>query len=717
MALFSRTVLLLTLICSHLTLYAQKKNAAYQYSIKKANSGIVVDGILDEADWTLAQSAEDFFMILPMDTSFARVETEVKMCYDDKYIYFSVVNHIPHQKYVVESLRRDWNFGKNDNFLIVFDTYNDLTNGFAFGINAAGAQWDGQQYDGGPVNLNWDNKWFSEVKQYEDRWVVEAAIPFKSIRYNKNLTSWGINFGRMDLTSTEKSSWAPVPRQFPSISSAFTGDLIWDAALPKPGANVSLIPYALTATSKNHSAETPRKNRFEAGGDVKVSLGTALNLDLTYNPDFSQVEVDQQQTNLDRFELFFPERRQFFLENDDLFNNLGLDRIRPFFSRRIGLGVPINYGARLSGKLTKSLRIGAMQINTAGVEAENISGQNFTVVSVQQKVFSRSNIMGVLINKDEVGGKGFNRNIGAEYNLASANNKWRGKFMYYQLDSDKKADDAALAAAQINYNDKEWSISGQLERVGADYNAEVGFVPRNSYYRISPRIGYNFFPSASKVLSHSPSLFHFSFFDLQGRNTEYTTGIMYNVEFRTKAVLSWYTAKDYIKLLVDFDPTNFTGIRLPAGSQHHWASTGINFTSKPQSMFTYGFQSRIGGYYEDGFRLRLQGDMAYRFQPYAQIALVAEYNDINFDENTGLKDARFWLIGPKIDITLTNNLYFTTFIQYNEQIKNLNINSRLQWRYKPVSDIYLVYTDNYGTEQLNIKNRAVVLKATYWGNI
>lgn len=717
MALFSRTVLLLTLICTHLALYAQKKNAAYQYSIKKTNSGIVVDGILDEADWTLAQSAEDFFMILPMDTSFARVETEVKMCYDDKYIYFSVVNHIPHQKYVVESLRRDWNFGKNDNFLIVFDTYNDLTNGFAFGINAAGAQWDGQQYDGGPVNLNWDNKWFSEVKQYEDRWVVEAAIPFKSIRYNKNLTSWGINFGRMDLTSTEKSSWAPVPRQFPSISSAFTGDLIWDAALPKPGANVSLIPYALTATSKNHSAETPRKNRFEAGGDVKVSLGTALNLDLTYNPDFSQVEVDQQQTNLDRFELFFPERRQFFLENDDLFNNLGLDRIRPFFSRRIGLGVPINYGARLSGKLTKSLRIGAMQINTAGVEAENISGQNFTVVSVQQKVFSRSNIMGVLINKDEVGGKGFNRNIGAEYNLASANNKWRGKFMYYQLDSDKKADDAALAAAQINYNDKEWSISGQLERVGADYNAEVGFVPRNSYYRISPRIGYNFFPSASKVLSHSPSLFHFSFFDLQGRNTEYTTGIMYNVEFRTKAVLSWYTAKDYIKLLVDFDPTNFTGIRLPAGSQHHWASTGINFTSKPQSMFTYGFQSRIGGYYEDGFRLRLQGDMAYRFQPYAQIALAAEYNDINFDENTGLKDARFWLIGPKIDITLTNNLYFTTFIQYNEQIKNLNINSRLQWRYKPVSDIYLVYTDNYGTEQLNIKNRAVVLKATYWGNI
>lgn len=714
---FSRLVLLFLLVKFLPVLSAQKVNNSYQYQLKKTDSPVHLDGILDDQAWASAQLASDFFMILPMDTSFANIPTDVKMTYDDKYLYFSVVNYVPHQRFVVESLRRDWNFGKNDNFLIVFDTYNDLTNGFAFGINAAGAQWDGQQYDGGPVNLNWDNKWYSVVKQYEDKWVVEAAIPFKSIRYNKDLASWGVNFGRMDLTSTEKSSWAPVPRQFPSISSAFTGNLVWDNLPPKPGANVSVIPYALAGTSKSFSGNDVWKKRFEAGGDIKVSLGTALNLDLTYNPDFSQVEVDQQQTNLDRFELFFPERRQFFLENDDLFNNLGLDRIRPFFSRRIGLGVPINYGARLSGKLNKSLRIGAMQINTAAQDEGMLAAQNFTVISVQQKVFSRSNIMGVLINKDELGGKAFNRNMGMEYNLASANNKWRGKFMYYQSAERNQGSDAGLAAAQLNYNDRKWTISGQIERVGASYDAEVGFVPRTSYYRLSPRIGYNFFPAGSKVLSHSPSFFHFSYFDLQGRNSEYTTGLMYNVEFRQKSVLSWYAAKDYIRLLVDFDPTNFTGISLPAGSQHHWASSGINFTSKPQSLFTYGFQSRIGGYFSDGFRIRLAGDMAYRFQPYVQLAIAAEYNDINLKEELGLKDARFWLIGPKIDITLTNNLYFTTFIQYNEQIKNLNINSRLQWRYKPVSDIFLVYTDNYGTENLHVKNRAIVLKATYWGNI
>ncbi|HMS66812.1 MAG TPA: carbohydrate binding family 9 domain-containing protein, partial [Saprospiraceae bacterium] len=179
------------------SLFAQKQNAEYRYFIKKATDAVKIDGDLKELSWESAQLATDFFMILPSDTSKANIQTHVRMTYDDNNIYIAVVNEIPHKTYMVESLRRDWNFGKNDNFLLIMDTYNDLTNGFAFGLNAAGAQWDGQQYDGGPVNLSWDNKWHSQVKQYEDRWIMEAAIPFKSIRYNKKLMSWGVNFGRM----------------------------------------------------------------------------------------------------------------------------------------------------------------------------------------------------------------------------------------------------------------------------------------------------------------------------------------------------------------------------------------------------------------------------------------------------------------------------------------------------------------------------------------
>ncbi|MES2796891.1 MAG: DUF5916 domain-containing protein [Bacteroidota bacterium] len=708
--------------------FSQKKNENFQYHISKINKPIKIDGVIDEEVWQKAQLASDFYMILPMDTSKAKIRTDVKMAYDDKFIYISGDNFIPHKTYMVESLRRDWNFGKNDNFLLILDTFNDLTNGFAFGINAAGAQWDGQQFEGSPVNISWDNKWYTAVKQYEDHWSFEAAIPFKSIRFNKDLKTWGVNFGRMDLQSTEKSSWAPVPRQFASIASAFTGVLVWDKLPPAAGSNISIIPYFLGGTTKDFENKKPQTYRKDIGFDAKIALGSSLNLDLTVNPDFSQVEVDRQQTNLDRFELFFPERRQFFLENDDLFNNIGLERIRPFFSRRIGLGVPINYGARLSGKLNNNLRVGVMDIKTEGISESKIDAQNYAVITFQQKLFARSNITAFLINKDAINFgqfgidatnafKKYNRNVGLEYNLASQNNLWRGKFMYYKSFSPNKNTENQTIAGLLTYTNRAWLISSQYESVGANYEAEVGFFQRKNYARINPKINYLFFPKAGNVLSHGPGLFNLTFFDQGKYNVENTTGLTYNVEMRTKAVISAFFANDFIKLLTDFDPTNLTGIKLLKGSKHEWYSTGINLISKPQSLFTYGFESRYGGYFADGTRLRLAANIGYRFQPYVQLALAAELNDIDLPENVGLKDAHFWLISPRVDITLTDNFYFTTFLQYNEQIKNTNINARIQWRYKPVSDIFLVYTDNYATIDPRVKNRAIVLKMTYWWNL
>ena len=190
---------------------------------------------MDEAAWQHADVAKDFFMMLPMDTSHARVPTEIRMAYDDNNIYIiAVCELLKKQQYMVESLRRDFNFQKNDNFIFFLDPFNDLTNGFTFGANAAGAQWDGMLYDGGKADLNWDNKWISVVKNYDDKWIFEAAIPFKTMRYKKGSTVWGVNFSRLDITVAEKSAWAPVPRQFPSAALAYTGDLIWDQPPPEP---------------------------------------------------------------------------------------------------------------------------------------------------------------------------------------------------------------------------------------------------------------------------------------------------------------------------------------------------------------------------------------------------------------------------------------------------------------------------------------------------
>jgi hypothetical protein len=332
-----KRILLLAACCIAITGMAQKKNSAFELHIKKANATITIDGVMDETDWQQADVAGNFFMVLPMDTSLAKVPTEVRMTYDAQNLYIiTVCRLVKPGPYMVESLRRDFAFGKNDNFIFFIDPFDDRTNGFTFGANAAGAQWDGALYNGGSADLSWDNKWTSVVKNYDDKWVFEAAIPFKSIRYKKGITTWGINFSRLDIKVAEKSAWAPVPRQFPTASLAYTGNLIWDAAPPDAGTNVSFIPYVLGGLNKNFDTHTKPEYRKDIGADAKIALTSSLNLDLTINPDFSQVEVDKQVTNLDRFELFFPERRQFFLENADMFANFGYTSIRPFFSRRIG---------------------------------------------------------------------------------------------------------------------------------------------------------------------------------------------------------------------------------------------------------------------------------------------------------------------------------------------------------------------------------------------
>ncbi len=703
---------------------AQKINASATLPIHKIKEPIRIDGIMDETAWQQAVSADDFFMVLPMDTSKATVRTDVRMCFDEKNLYIIAVCYKkiagPN---MVESLRRDFNFGKNDNFIFFIDPFDDQTNGFTFGANAAGAQWDGSLYEGGKADLNWDNKWTSFVKNDANKWTFEAAIPFKSIRYKKGIKEWGINFSRNDLKTTEKSSWARVPRQFPTASLAYTGILVWDEAPPTQGANVSVIPYLLSGMSKDFTTGKDANYKTEIGLDAKISLTSSMNLDLTIHPDFSQVEVDKQVTNLDRFELFFPERRQFFLENNDLFANYGNTNIRPFFSRRIGLGVPIRYGARLSGKLDKNWRLGAMHIQTETVNETGLPTQNFGVLSLQRKVFKRSTIGLLYVDKTSANYlpaadptkpvySQYNRNIGIEYNLASSNNVWTGKtFLLKSFSPDKTGNDYSHATT-IAYNSRKWNIIWQHEYVGENYKAEVGYVPRQGYIKINPQIIKNYFPKKGNILSHSPSISTSIYFNEKMYKTDEQYNFTYGITFRNRIVVTGSAQYDYVELLKPFDPTNNGKDSLKVGSKHTANTVGLDIISQPQKLFTYAGSLRYGGYYADGQRLSLSADMGYRFQPYVSIAVSGSYNYLNLPKPWG--KTSFVLIGPKIDVTITNKLFITTYVQYNEQQNNINFNGRLQWRYKPASDLYLVYTDNYFPAPFGVKNRAFVLKLNYW---
>ncbi len=691
----------------------------YLLRAQRAPSEIVVDGRLDERTWEVADRAKDFFRVLPIDSGQAVSQTEVMMAYDDQHLYMAIICHDTFPgKRPAESLRRDFSFGKNDNFLAFIDTYNDQTNGFSFGISAAGAQWDGIQANGGFVSLNWDCKWTSAVVNDPTRWVAEFAIPFRSIRYQDGVKEWGINFSRLDLKSAEKSSWAPVPRQFQTANLAFTGTLRFDEPPPRLGTRFSLIPSLTARTSRDFASGRDRTWDLEPGLDAKVTLSTSLNLDVTANPDFSQVEVDRQITNLDRFELFFPERRQFFLENSDLFSSLGTDNIRPFFSRRIGLDSPVRAGMRLSGKLTEDLRVGLMNMQT-GRQGDRPAA-NFTVAALQKKVFSRSNLGVFLVNKNLTGdyidddGHRYNRIVGVDYNLASADSRWTGKAFYHQSLYPGAAGESMAWATQLTFNNQLWEITYDQSFVGSDYLAEVGFVNRRGFFQMKPSIGRKFFPAQSKsIASHGLTASATLIYDTDLALTDRIAALSYGWQWLDRSSLSIRATNNFLRLNRPFDPTNLHGEQLPAGSRHDWTDVSMTYASNSRDLLTYGAAVTYGGYF-NGNRLALEGEGNYRVQPYANLGLVAAYNRIRLP--SPYNDADFVLLGPRLDLTFSEKIFLTIFSQYNSQIDNLNVNIRFQWRYAPVSDFFIVYTDNSDPRARFVKNRALVAKISYYLN-
>lgn len=706
------------------TARSQKINEDYVLKIGKTSEKIILDGELNESIWELADVAENFSMILPQADRKATQFSEVRMAYDDKNIYLAVIffNNTIKGDYVVESYKRDFSFGKNDNFLVAIDPFNNMTTGFAFGLNAYGAQWDGTMYDGRSVDLNWDTKWYSEVAFDEKKWTAEIVIPFKSIRYNYNLEQWGISFSRLDLKASEKSGWTPVPRQFPSITMAYSGVLEWDNPPPTQGSNISFIPYLSGEMDSPQKGTTNQE--LNAGADVKFNLTSSLNLDITLNPDFSQAEVDQQVTNLDRFELFFPERRQFFLENADLFANFGYENIRPFFSRRIGLNNPIVGGIRLSGNIDEKWRVGLLDIQTQAEKEKGLPAENFGVFSLQRKVLDRSSIGMIFVNKQSLGkledtkttAGEYNRNLGLEYNYFSADNLWNGKLMYLKSFSPNLSDDDAIFAGNLTYNDNNFLGSVQAEYVGENYNAEVGYVPRTHYYKFDTTLRYLFFPSQdSKVLSHGPLVGSIQYFNFDGLGIDRGTQLGYELNFKNRSEMVFTFENQFIVLQNPFDPIR-TGIRsLEALTEHRWNSVSLEYNSKPQSLFTYALKSSYGGYFQDGKRWLFFSEMGYRFQPYIELNTLVSYNRIELEEPWGTNG--FWLLGIKSNFTFTKNIFFSNLYQYNEQQKLWIFNSRFQWRYKPASDIFLVFNSSDTRMLTPNRNWNLTLKINYWINL
>lgn len=710
--------------------------------IGRALDPIVVDGKLEEKTWQAADVGKDFHQNFPTDTVMANAKTEIRFTYDDKFLYVGAImyNDGP-RTYVTPSLRRDFRGGGNDMIVIGFDTFDDQTNAFQFGMNPFGVRREGLIANGGgnrgDLSLDWENKWYGEAVQGDGYWSVEMAIPFKSIRFKEGQKIWNIHCYRIDSGTGERSTWNPIPRNFVLYSQAHTGRLIWDEPLTDPGANIAVIPYISSNYAEDNSSEEGGTNsNADFGFDAKIGVGPALNLDLTVNPDFSQVEVDRQVTNLDRFEIFFPERRQFFLENADLFAQFGLDQMRPFFSRRIGVSIDeetgvnvqnkINFGARLSGKLNNNWRLGVLNMQAAEERDINLPQINYTVAAVQRKIFNRSNIGMIFINKQDLKNEDstafnqFNRVLGIDYNLASADNKWNGKLFYHRsFDADDPMDpdvneQAFATSARILYSTIEWRIEALGQMIGEGYNPEVGFARRRNYERANVEIRKNFYPESKVFQSINPTVGIDVFRNDVNGTTDNQLSVGVDGQLLSTARFNASINRNFIYLFSAFDPTRDGNLELPEGSEYTYTNFEASFNSDTRQTFFYNVRTSAGEYF-NGNRYSIGGTINYRILPLGIISLDFNYNHIRLPEPFG--DADLLLVGPRVDLTFTKKLFWTTFIQYNNQIDNLNINSRLQWRFKPVSDLFIAYTDNYLPSDFSNKNRALVIKLTYWLNL
>jgi hypothetical protein len=510
--------------------------------------------------------------------------------------------------------------------------------------------------------------------------------------------------------------------------------LRWIGEVTPSRSNITLIPYVSAGHGQNHEDGEAAKSKVNAGLDAKVALTSSMNLDLTLRPDFSNVDVDRQVTNVSRFSLLFPERRNFFLENADLFTNFGSWMVQPFFSRKIGLydgePVPITAGARLSGNVTRGLRIGIMDVQTDATP--EFSAQNYFVASAQQRVLARSSVKFLATNRQttkRVEGDtevDYNRTYGGEFQYTSSNGNFNANARSHVSINPGRPGDNNYYSIMAGYVNSKWYGGGQVEQVGENYVNSVGFVPRLynydaardttiriGHYNLNHWLGLMLYPKKSKLINMiEPYTWGVVNYRTSGEFLESFITMNVDVYFKNTARFSWTASNNRVQL--PFPADLLDNDRPIPVARYDFTQYTMKFVSDTRKIF-YGEASLTVGNFYNGTRTEYGITLNARSQPWGTFGVTYIQNNISLPGEYG--SAEFKLIGPVTEVSITNTMWWTTILQYNTQAGNVNINSRLQWRFKPMSDLFLVYTDNYTTTDLKVKNRGVVLKLTYWLNM
>ncbi len=724
------------LFFAYSSLFAQQERP---YQIKFTNEPITIDGQADEAVWEQANVASDFWQWRPTDTIKGQQQTQFKMLANDKSLFILIKAFHGENTFVTNSLKRDFSGYGTDHVTMNFDTFSDATNAFLFAVDPYAVQAEALISNGNnnyrnDRNYAWDIKWESESIKTDTYYQVEMKLPLNFINFPSGSKRWRFNMYRNNSQINEYTTWTRVPQNQSVGVLAYMREIEFEKPLGESRRPVSVIPYLNGLQSRDFTI-SQNQSKFGVGGDAKVPIGNGLNLDLTLNPDFSQVEVDDQVINLTRFEISLPEKRQFFTQNSDLFSNFGEERdALPFFSRRIGVAKDadgntienrIIAGARLSGKLNENLRLGFLNMQTDADPENEIASFNNTVLTLQQKVFTRSNISMILINRVTNDAYDFleegetqNRVAGLEYNLASPDNVWTGRAFIHKSDTPGKGDENLSGGFNLSRNTRNHRLQMSSVYVGEDFSSQLGFYRRTGFVKWGPAYTYRSFPKNPKVISREFSQRLFAVFN-EAKNNELSDRWWisnYNIRYTNQSNFELRTISRYEYIFDSFDPTRSgNGLDLPGGTDYRFTEVHATYRSDPRKRFRYELEYSGGSFY-NGTKYSFSNEFTFRKQPFVNASLRVNYDRIRLPEPYSSAD--LWLVVPKVEMTFNKTLFWTSLVQFSSQSENLGINSRLQWRFAPLSDLYVVYNDNYFTyDRLTPRLRSINLKLTYWINI
>jgi hypothetical protein len=667
---------------------------------------IVIDGRLTEPSWALADVGRDFYQQDPDEGSLSSEPSEIRFLYDDDALYWAgtFFDSDPRGP-IVNELKRDFDGRNGDIVSLSLDTFGDLT-AYNFSVNGAGAVRDTQSHEDGRVfNGNWDGVWSARTSRFEGGWTVEARIPFTTMRFPEaEEQDWGMNVFRLIRRKNESTFWSPQPRQFFAYKISYGGRLSGLRNI-RPGRNLQIKPFFTGASSNLTLPSRDRRWDADAGIDTKYGIGTALALDLTVHTDFSQVEADEQQINLTRFSLFFPEKREFFLENQGSFRigDLSGRTLIPFFSRRIGLSpggepIPILGGARLTG------RQGDYTLGLLNIQTERFDGRpadNFTTLRTARN-FGGSSIGGFYMGREASGLAGHNRVAGGDVHL----NRQTMDFFGFAMRSDTAGTPGGTAGrAAFAVTERAYSADVAYTNISPLFRNDLGFISRGDIGLLAWDVARHFRStrpqSRLRVLS-------FGTLGERFENSEHTSlnsrrlRAYSSQSFADGGGLNTNLDWKYERLTQPFEVSR--GVVLLPGEYRFTQALG-GYSSNASNAVSFSADVTAGEFYSGTIR-GVSGSVRWRLNANLAASTSVEVNDVTLPEGAfDTQLARF-----RIDYSLNTRMFLNSFVQYNSATSSWLTNIRYRFIYRPLSDFYLVYNDTRSAGRAG--QRTVAVKHT-----